>query len=385
MTANTAGRRLRVMHFIESGGLYGAESVIMNLSREMRGDQRFEPVIGCIVQHADERVALADLAAANDIEAHRLLIANWRVWLDLPRVARQLRALKIDILHCHGYKPAVFAYVIARLTGIRILTTCHLWYFDADAPFKMRMMVRIEKFLYRRWPLVIAVSDKIRDILQANGVKPERLRVIPNGIPIGDYSTDMRGAASAVRPLQVLNVARLTQQKAQGDLITAAALVRRERSDVKFTLVGDGELRGQLARQIESESLGDCVELTGFRADVTRVLQAADVFALPSHDEGMPISLLEAVAAGVPVIATAVGDVPKLIRHEDTGLIVAAGDPAGLARAILRVAADRDAALARAARARRLLIEGYSSSAMFSGYARAYQDVAAAGSPQARR
>ena len=140
--------------------------------------------------------------------------------------------------------------------------------------------------------------------------------------------------------------------------------------------MGDGELREQLARQIASESLGDCVELAGFRSDVTRALLDADIFALPSHDEGMPISLLEAVAAGVPVIATAVGDVPKLIRHGDTGLIVAAGDPPGLARAILQVAADRDAAMARAERARRLLIAGYSSGAMFSGYARAYQEVA---------
>jgi glycosyltransferase involved in cell wall biosynthesis len=375
MSANTAARRLRVMHFIESGGLYGAESVIMNLSREMRADGRFEPVIGCIVQRAEERVALAELADNSAIEAHRLLLANRLVWLQLPRIARRLRELKIDILHCHGYKPAVYAYVIARLTGIRILTTCHLWYFDPDAPLKMRMMVGLEKLLYRRWPLVIAVSDKIRDILLANGVRPERVRVIPNGIPIGEYSANLPQSTAGPRPLHVLNVARLTQQKAQSDLVTAAALVRRER-DVRFTIVGDGELREQLARQIASQSLGDCVELAGFRPDVSRALLDADVFALPSHDEGMPISLLEAVAAGVPVIATAVGDVPKLIRHEDTGLIVAAGDPGGLARAILQVAADRDAAMARAERARRVLIAGYSSGAMFSGYARAYQEVA---------
>jgi glycosyltransferase involved in cell wall biosynthesis len=378
MNGNPAARRLRVLHFIESGGVYGAESVIINLSREMRADGRFEPVIGCIVQDADERVALADLAASNSIEAHRLLITNRMVWRHLPRIARQLRALNIDVLHCHGYKPAVYAYVLAKLTGIRILTTCHLWYFDPDAPLKMRMMVRLEKLLYRRWPLVIAVSDKIRNILLANGVKPERVRVIPNGIPIGAYTAGSRAAAAAPRPLHVLNVARLTRQKAQADLIAAAALVRRELVDARFTLVGDGELREQLARQIEAASLGDCVELAGFRADVTRALQHADVFALPSHDEGMPISLLEAVAAGVPVIATAVGDVPKLIRHEETGLIVAAGDPPGLARAILRVAADRGAAQVRAERARRLLIDGYSSAAMFNGYARAYQEVAGA-------
>jgi glycosyltransferase involved in cell wall biosynthesis len=379
MTANPAARRVRVMHFIESGGVYGAESVIMNLSREMRADNRFEPVIGCIVQDANERVALVDLAASNSIEAHRLLISNRLVWLHLPKIARRLRALKIDILHCHGYKPAVYAYVLAKLAGIRILTTCHLWYFDPDAPLKMRMMVRLEKLLYRRWPLVIAVSDKIRDTLLANGVKPEHVRVIPNGIPIGDYAARAGNAADPARPLRVLNVARLTQQKAQADLVTAAALVRRERADITFTIVGDGELREQLARQIESESLADGVELAGFRSDVTRVLQDADVFALPSHDEGMPISLLEAVAAGVPVIATAVGDVPKLIRDEDTGLIVAAGDPPGLARAILRVAADRGAALARAQRARQRLIDGYSSGAMYGGYARAYQEIAAAG------
>src|SRR3569832_2035299 len=129
MSATPAVRRLRVLHFIESGGMYGAESVIMNLSREMRSDARFEPVIGCIVQDANERVALVDLAASNAIEAHRLLIANRLAWLHLPRIARRLRELKIDILHCHGYKPAVYAYLLAKVTGVRFFFTCFFWFF----------------------------------------------------------------------------------------------------------------------------------------------------------------------------------------------------------------------------------------------------------------
>ena len=120
MSAGTRmGARKRVLHFIESGGIYGAESVIINLSREMAAGGDYEPVIGCIVQRDDEAVDLVRVAGSLGVEAHRITISNWRVFLDLPLAARFIRRQRIDMIHCHGYKPTVYAFLISMLVRVR--------------------------------------------------------------------------------------------------------------------------------------------------------------------------------------------------------------------------------------------------------------------------
>ncbi|HEY6644773.1 glycosyltransferase [Povalibacter sp.] len=369
--AGLAPARRRIMHFIESAGIYGAESVILNLSREMQSDGTFEPVIGCIVQRAGERVDLANVGATFGIESHGIKIANSRVLLDLPAAAKQIRALGIDAIHCHGYKPAVFAYLISRMTGVKIVATCHLWFVDTYAPWKMRFMIAIEKFLYRRYPAVVAVSEHIQRTLIENGVRRERTRVIRNGIVLADYKASESGDAQS-GPVCILNVARLTQQKAQTDLIAAAALVSARLDNVKVLIVGEGELRPDLEQQIVASGLSDRVDLLGFRDDVGTLLAESDIFVLPSLDEGMPISLLEAVACMVPVIVTAVGDIPKLITDGESGIVVNAQDPAMLAEAIWRLATDARLRRRLAENAWHRLQHTFSSKHMFDAYAEVY-------------
>jgi glycosyltransferase involved in cell wall biosynthesis len=379
------GAPARVMHFIESGGIYGAESVIINLSQQMAASGCYQPVVGCIVQHSNEKVELEGLASSLAIEAHRIEIPNRRVLFDLPRIARRLRELKIDLIHCHGYKPSVLAYFIGKLSGIRVMATCHLWFIEQSAPLKMRALIALEKKLYRHFPAVVAVSEHIRNILLSVGAKPERVSLIRNGIALADYESTgprLSGLSLGLEGLNesdvcVLNVGRFTEQKAELDLIAAAALIKPINPNVKIVIVGEGELRAELAQQIAAADLGDVVSLVGFRTDVISLLRRADIFALPSLDEGMPISLLEAVAARVPVIATGVGDVPKLIRESDTGLIVQRRDPAGLAAAILALAGNRGRRSVLAERAWQALRASYSSAQMYERYAEVYQAVLA--------
>jgi glycosyltransferase involved in cell wall biosynthesis len=371
---NPVSRKIRVLHFIESGGVYGAERVILNLSREMAASGHYEPVIGCIVQHSEEKVDLTEVAASWQIESHRIVIANSRMWWDLPRAAQRVRELQIDLIHCHGYKPGVFAAVIGKLARVKTMATCHLWFIDDNAPLRMRAMISIEKFLYRHYPAVVAVSEKIRDILLAVGARSDRVHVIQNGIALSDYESGP-GNASAGGVIRVLSVARLTQQKAQRDLVAAAALIRQTRRDIEFLIVGEGELRQALQQQIEAENLQDSVHLLGFRSDVRELLQQADVFALPSLDEGMPISLLEAVACKVPAIVTPVGDIPKLIVDGETGVVINMRDPAGLAKAILSLADDVALRRRFAENAWRRLRDLYSSTQMFQRYDAVYRMV----------
>jgi len=379
------GARKRVLHFIESGGIYGAESVIINLSREMAAGGDYEPVVGCIVQRDDEAVDLVRIAASLGIEAHCITISNWRVFLDLPLAARFIRRQRIDMIHCHGYKPAVFAFLIAMLVRVRVMATCHLWFIDTNAPFKMRALIGIEKFLYRHFRAVVAVSEHIRDILLTVGVDAARVHLIRNGIVLSDY--DFAACASTLQPVAignlgegdvcVLNIARLTEQKAQRDLVAAAVHIKAAGAKLKIVLVGEGELRNELLQQIAAEDVGDVVSLLGFRSDIAELLRRADIFALPSLDEGMPISLLEAVAARVPVVVTAVGDIPKLIADGSSGVIVKRRDPAGLASAILALANDATRRSELAEQAWQRLKASYSSTQMFERYCEVYRKVLA--------
>lgn len=366
--------RQRILHFIESSGIYGAENVILNLSREMQADGRYVPVVGCIVQRSDETVDLANAASRFGIEAHRIRISNRRVWLDLPLAVRWVRALRIDAIHCHGYKPAVFAYALSRITGVKLVATCHLWFIDVNAPWKMRMMIAIEKFLYRRYPTVVAVSEHIRHILLKNRVPAERTRVIKNGIVLADYAPSAR-RISQQGTIRVLNVARLAEQKGQADLIVAAELIAKQRPDVQIDIVGEGELRSVLEQQIVALGLSSTIRLLGFRDDVRELLKETDIFVLPSLDEGMPISLLEAVASKVPVIVTAVGDIPKLVTDGESGLIVRVGNPEMLAQAILRLASEADLRRKLAENAWSKLQRTFSSRQMFDEYAAVYESV----------
>lgn len=369
-----ASRKIRVLHFIQSCGVYGAESVILNLSREMKADGRYEPVIGCIVDGAESKADLVEAAEAQKIEAHHFAVANSRVWLDLPRVALQIRRLKIDVIHCHGYKPSVYAYLIGKMTGIRAMATCHLWFIEDDAPWKMRAMIRVEKFLYRHFPAVVAVSDKIRDTLIAAGAKQTKVHLVRNGIAMGDFQI-AEPAARKDNEFRVLNVARLAQQKGQCYLVAAAKIIKQARRDVRILIVGEGELRDELQQQIKEEQVEDIVTLVGFRSDVREMLQDSDLFVLSSLDEGMPISLLEAVATKVPAVVTPVGDIPKLIVDGETGLVVEKGKALPLAEAILSLAGNSKSRTELADRAWVKMRDVYSSAQMFARYDAIYREV----------
>lgn len=375
-------RRKRILHFIDSAGLYGAEQVILNLSREMSEARDFEPVVGCIVTTVDERSDLYDAAVAAGIEAFKLQIRNWLLPIDLLRVARRLRKAQICLVHSHGYKPSVFAYLMQVISGAPAMATCHLWFRPEQAPLRSRVMIWIERVLYRRFRIVVAVSDSIRCILVACGVPPSRVRLVPNGIDVSNFASLPESRASVreelgldVNTLCVLNTARLTEQKSQWVLVEATAALRREGVAILTLIVGQGEDREILQQSIADLDVDDCVRLLGFRADVHRLLAAADVFALPSLEEGMPISLLEAVAARVPVVTTAVGDIPKLIRHGTSGWIVPKEDPKAMARSILQIRDDRSSARTIAGRAHELLVGTYVSRSMAAEYLSIYRNL----------
>ena len=372
-----------ILHLIDSGGLYGAESVILHLSAEMKASGRYESVVGCIVSHRNEPNDLYDAAVAEGIRAEKIVIRNALLPLDIPMAAVRLKRLGIDLIHSHGYKAAVFGFALKILLSIPVLSTCHLWFIERDQPLKQKVMIAAELFCYRFFRYIVCVSEPIRDTLGNAGVDIGRTRVIPNGIRIDPDAVPDPEAAADLReslPLDpsrycIINTGRLVTQKAQRDIVKAASILEASGGGFAFYIVGDGPLREDLEARIEAEGVGDSVCLTGFRSDVRALLEMADLFVLPSLDEGMPMSLIEAASIGMPVVATDVGDVHKLIRNGESGLIVPMSEPAALAEAIVAMRDDPDRALEMGRRAQVSMMEIYSSTAMFREYDLIYRDL----------
>lgn len=372
----------RVLHFIDSAGVYGAESVILNLSEQMQATAEFVPVVGCIVSDKSESNDLYTAARDRGIEAVKIVIPNGRLPVALPRAAKHLKNLGIDLIHSHGYKPSVFGFIIKQFSGIPIMTTCHLWFEPANAPLKMKIMLRLESLFYRWFPKVVAVSDAIKETLIKNGISSSKIEVLQNGVSVIKAELSSEEKATLRRQLGVgedsfciLNAGRLTRQKSQRSLIEAASLLKAKDADFHVLIVGEGRLRQDLSQEISRRQLENNVSLLGFRSDIPNLLAISDTFALPSLDEGMPMSLLEATAAEVPVVTTAVGDIPKLITHEDTGLIIPKEDAVALADALQRLNSDPELSSVLAKRAKAILEQDYSSAAMAEKYHRIYQEL----------
>lgn len=371
----------RILHFIESGGLYGAERVILNLSLQLQKNSGYEPVVGCIVDSPSSESDLFNAAQASGIAAIKIVIPNATIFTAIPKAAKQLRQLNISLIHSHGYKPSVFGFVIRLLTGIPIISTCHLWFEPNKGPLKTRVMIRLEKLFYRWFPKVIAVSEPIKDILLASNLPSSRVAVIRNGVDVPEPVSDE--ALSQLRQelgftektFCILNSARLSRQKAQWTLIKAAAILKQQGEPVKILIVGEGPLVDELAQQIAEADVADYVSLLGFRSDINKLLALANLFALPSIDEGMPMSLLEAAAAQKPIISTLVGDIGKLIKHEDTGIVIATENPEALAAAISSLKNKPALAQQLATHAHEKLLENYSSQAMCAAYLPIYNQL----------
>ncbi len=212
---------------------------------------------------------------------------------------------------------------------------------------------------------LVAVSTQLREKAIREGIRPERITVIPNGIALPPRQPE---AAAAVRrelgleenqPL-VLAVGRLVTPKGHTFLIQAAAELQTAQPAVRVAIAGEGYLRPALEDEIHRRALQNTVSLLGNRGDVPALLQACDVFVLSSRNEGMPIALLEAMAAGAAVVSTRVEGVEDLICDGENGLLVPVEDPAGLAAAILRLLHDPALRSRLGAAARKTIQESYS-------------------------
>jgi glycosyltransferase involved in cell wall biosynthesis len=280
------------------------------------------------------------------------------------RIARFVRRGGFRVLHTHSSKAGILGRFAARLAGVpHVVHTVHGWSFHARQPAALRALyVRLERAAARITDTLVAVSERDVEKGLAAGIgSADRYRVIRSAVEIDRFArpirsrSEVRGEWGIPEGAPVIgSVTRLVPQKAPLDFVTAAAAIAGARPEARFVLVGDGPERDAVEQRVRALGLGGRVLLLGLRRDVPDLLAAFDAFLLTSLWEGMPRVLVQAVAAGVPVVATAVDGCAELVRDGETGLLVPPGRPEAAARAALRLLGDPDLAtrIRRAARPR---------------------------------
>lgn len=296
-------------------------------------------------------------ALAGNRHSARFLVRAIYVIPQAAAFARDMRRLEVRHIHAHyATHPALAAYVASRLTGIPYSFTVH-----AHDLYVERAMLG-EKIGGSRF--VVAVSDYNRSMIERlyGREAAEKTHVIRSGI---DAASFPRRRARAGEAFTLICVASLQDYKGHPYLIDACARLRTAGLDFRCLLVGEGEDRGAIEQQVRRLGLSEHVLICGAqpRSRVRELLGKADLLVLPSvvtasgKKEGLPVALMEGMAAGLPVIATDISGIPELVRHEDTGLLVPERDVAALETAVSRLHDDPDLAARLGEAGRRVVVE----------------------------
>jgi glycosyltransferase involved in cell wall biosynthesis len=300
------------------------------------------------------------------------------------RRIRELLALHPQaLLHSHGYKPDILLALLGAPLHFPCLATCHNWISET---LKMRLLEAWDKRALRRFDRVIAVSDQIAAELIHSGVPPGAVAVIDNGIsaaPIDPAAREHVRAELAISQqcALLLHVGRLARSK-RIDLLLESLARLPAQLGATLLLAGEGEEREHLVQLAGRLGLGERVRFIGYRRDVVRLLAAADLFVLSSEREGLPISILEAMAAYCPIVSTRVGAIPRVLEDGADAWLVPPRDGAALLGALLEALSAPDRARARARRAQEKFAARYSQRAMGERYLRVYEAVLAQRPPR---
>jgi len=362
---------IRVAHLVGSTGLYGAERWILALLRYLPRD-RVQSTLINLVDQPGQTSDVVRLATSRGLPAIDFYTGGRFNPASISRLAGFVAENSYHILHSHGYKADFLALFTARRTGVKVISTPHGWSKEPDR--RLALYEALDRFLLRFADHVCPLSPELRDGLRSAGVPPPKLRMLLNAVDIAEVDSVVPSAASRPGESTLGYVGQLIKRKNIECLISAFRGLAADREDLRLTIVGDGPLSEELRRSVEGGSVGGRVSFTGYRIDRIGVLKTFDVFVLPSREEGIPRSLMEAMAAGIPIIASDIPGNRALIANGDTGLLFPPDDPKRLAVAILTLLEQAAHAKEMARRARAKVERHFSAERMANDYAALYAE-----------
>lgn len=356
-----AAQRPRVVHFV-TGGFSGATQVAVDLCRAARRSGPFEPVL-VLRRKRHTPMQRVEALRAEGLEVH--LVDGWAHVLTVAQLARLLRTLQPQAVLAHGFPEHLLGRRAGLKAGVPVLIQVEHNTRERYTPWSRWWTRR----LAQQSAAVVGVSEGVRQTLLRLGLPADKTLAIPNGIDL------TRFAAADAQPFdqrlpQILMSARFARQKDQPTLIRALARLREQGLRPRLVLAGSGSGRAEQACRALAQQLGvlDQIDWAGHVADLPARLMQTRIFALATHWEGMPLALVEAMAAGCACVASLVPGVEGVLEDGVTGLLVPEAAPEALAAALARLLSDEALAARLGAAAREQALRAHSQALMLARY-----------------
>jgi glycosyltransferase involved in cell wall biosynthesis len=372
---------VNVLQLISSRlGYYGAERVVVTLSAALEEMGVHSVVTAFLNKGNATYVEIKEKANEHGLTTEEIVCAGRYDRNSVSSLREIVARHQIDVIHCHGIKPDLYALLAARNSNIALVSTCHLWVFD---DWKDWLISAMERGLLRSFDDVVAVSASIVPPLRHFGI---RAKVVDNGIDLKPFRNPQSDLSRRMgwegRPI-VGAVGRLAPQKGLQFLLRSAPEVLRQSPTTLFVFAGDGPEREALEAEANDLGIQDSVRFLGVQDNIPALLASIDVLAMPSLSEGMPMALLEAMACGKPAVASRVGAISKVIEHRVNGWVIESGDVAGLAQGLKEIIGCGDLRRRLGCAARQTIESRFSAETMAKNYLEIYR-VAAANKAGAR-
>ena len=346
----------------------GVEQVVLELGRRFVTRGHEVTVFTFNTDRAPKHEVLDGIKVyrSNVLQLTRLTGLQFSISLHLFRLALRIARMEPpDIIHAHNlfFWSSIVAVAESLFLKRPLITTLHIGSATDLGGLAQKLVVAYEatvgRAILKSSSGVIAVSKKVSEHAQLLGVPSQELWTIPNGVDTTRFRPAARPILSSDTPVVVF-VGRLIINKGPQFVIEAALYVLQQYPGTRFVMVGDGPLRKSLKDRVRELGLEQAFEFLGLRRDIPEILQKADILVRPSLLEGMPLTVLEGMACGLPIVATPISGTAELVRHEETGLLVRPSDAMDLADALIRVIGNPGLARQMGDRGRSLVEDGFS-------------------------
>ena len=370
--------KIKILHLISSAGFFGAENVVIELAKQLLASN-YEPIIGVFNNIHNNHTEIADVAKNYNLKV-RLFACNGQFDLKTIMTIRNfIKKNDILIIHSHGYKSNFYALMATLYNkNLSSITTCHLW---TQASFKNRIYESLDKKWLNRFDRIVTVSDELMAQVATLRVSKDKVTTIYNGIDLNRFNgsvniEEIRKKFNIPLHFNIIGtIGRLNEQKAQIFIIESASQILKVFPDTIFMIVGDGPLKQSLQEKVVAAKLENNFLFTGIYKNIPEILAAMDIFILPSLAEGLPMALLEAMAAKKPIIASKVGSIPQLIIPNETGLLIEPRDVSNLEKSIIELLNDKNKAAKLAENGYKTIVNKFSSKIMTKKYLDIYETL----------
>lgn len=367
--ARGADLGLRILHVLLSMEIGGVERGVQNIIEHSKPGEFIHGIVcvekkGLLGARLSASVPVWVCSAGKRTSKLRVIV----------RLARRIHEFKPDVVHVRNSRAWLYTGLAWHLTGCpgRLVFSAHG--LDGAEPFSLSR-VALMRWLAKRTSYLLSVSRETANAFScATGIPSERFAIIHSGVDVDRFRPLQRcgDASSSARTYEIICVGRLSDLKGHDILLKAFARLKGARQ-IRLHIVGDGPHKAELLKLAQTLGISEVVHFADEVEDVASSLQEADVFALASMSEGRPTSIMEAMAAGLPVVATRVGAVESLVNHGATGFLVEPGDVDGFAQALKKMIQDAPLRRKLGATAREVAVSQFNVEGMAKEYARIYR------------